>query len=109
MKQMHTPPALPTGAAQEPEGSSRSSAGGQATLPGREHNHSRAQQAKHTRAFRYAHGAVDALSVGAADVRPQRHAAEGLQPMGERTGRNTESTVFQPMSESRSRCTARSQ
>jgi hypothetical protein len=38
--------------------------------------------------------AVDVLSGGAADVRPQRHAAEGLQSMGEGTGRNTESTVF---------------
>jgi hypothetical protein len=38
--------------------------------------------------------AVDVLFGGAADVRPQRHAAERLQPMGEGTGRNTVSTVF---------------
>jgi hypothetical protein len=40
------------------------------------------------------------FSRGAADVRPQRHAAEGLQPLGEGTGRSTESAVRFPINES---------
>jgi hypothetical protein len=103
MKQMHTPPAPPTDAppsAQERRGQQR-----QQRWSRRQHCQATATAATRQGAQPLAGAAgeahasfpvraVDVLSEGAADVRPQRHAAEGLHSMGESTRRNTESTVI---------------
>jgi hypothetical protein len=103
MKQIHAPPAPPTDAppsAQERRGQQQ-----QQRWRRRQHCQAAAPAAARQGAQSLAGAAgeahasfpvraADVLSGGAADVRPQRHAAEGPQPMGEGTGRNTESTVF---------------
>jgi hypothetical protein len=85
-------------------GSSGSSAGcagdtarqQQQLWPGNEHNHSRAHRRSRRSACELS-GARSRCSfqrrTGAANVRPQRQAAEGLQSLGEGTGQNTASTV----------------
>jgi hypothetical protein len=97
---MHTPPTPPTDAppsAQERRGQQwqqrwlrRQKRQAAAPAPARQTLAGAAGEAHASFPVR----AVDVLSGGEADVRPQRHAAEGMQPMGEGTGRNTESTVF---------------
>jgi hypothetical protein len=103
MKQMHTPPAPPTDAppsAQERRGQQR-----QQRWRRRQHCQAAAPAAARqgaqppAGAAGEAHAsfpvrAADVVSGGAADIRSQRHAAEGLQPMNQGTGRITSSTVF---------------
>jgi hypothetical protein len=114
---MHTPPAPPTDtlpSAQERGGQQRQQRwrcrqhcqaaagqfGGQ-LRPGEEHSQSRAKQARSARELSVPVRAADVLSGGAADVRSRRHAAEGLQPMGEAVrapGGTLMQQCFQPMS-----------